>query len=123
MESFGTIACFPTLNKQVYAIIVISIGILLLLLNFGTFLQVSKQSRTLYNQIKHASLDAGMKVLETEKKMGKMTALITVTFFLMYIPITLVFLTDPNAGFTRPTAVLVTDAVAFFLVIMDPIGL
>jgi len=49
-----------------------------------------------------------------------MTALITLTFFLLYIPICLLFLIYPHAGFTHPTAVLATDAVALFLVIVDP---
>ena len=52
--------------------------------------------------------------------MGKMTAMITLTFFLIYIPITLVFLIDPDAGFTRPTAVLVTDSFTCCLAIIDP---
>ena len=53
--------------------------------------------------------------------MGKIIAIITSTFFLLYIPICLVFWIYPDAGFTHPTAaVLVTDAITLFLVIVDP---
>ena len=89
-------------------------------MNLGTFLLVSKLSKKLYKQISRTSPESAMKVLEKEKKIGMMTALITSAFFLTYIPITVLFLIDRHAGFTRPTAVLVTDAVAFFLVIVDP---
>ena len=118
--SFGIIACFPTLSKQVYAILIIIVGILLLILNVGTFHRISKQSKELFNQIKDTSREVGMKMLEREKRMGRMTGLITMSFFLMYIPATLVFLSDPDAGFTLPTAVVVVDAVGLFLVIIDP---
>ena len=118
--SFGIIACFPGLSKRVYAIIIIIVGVLLLMLNVGTFHRVSKQSNALFNQIKDTSKEVGMKVLEREKRMGKMTALITLSFFLMYIPATVLFLIYPDAGFTHPTAVVVVDAVALFLVIIDP---
>ena len=87
LESFSTIAIFPDLSKRVYAILVLIIGIVLLCLNYGTFLRVSKQSQQLFKQIKDTSIEAGKKFLEKEKKMGKMTAIITLTFFLIYIPI------------------------------------
>jgi len=121
IESFSTIAIFPELSKRVYAILVLIIGILLLLLNYGAFHQISKRSRKMFDQIKYTCKEAGLKLLEKEKRMGKMAAIITLTFFLIYIPITLVFLIDPHAGFTRPTTVLVTDSFTCLLAIIDPI--
>jgi hypothetical protein len=45
-----------------------------------------KQSKKMYNQMKHVSSAVATKSLEREKKVGKMMALVTRLFFLVYIP-------------------------------------
>jgi hypothetical protein len=111
---------FMTMAINIFVQMIFVIGILILFLNVGIFLQISKQSRKIFEQIKDTSMETAMKILEKEKKMGKMTGIITLSFCMIYGPITVLYLINPDAPLNNPTAVLVTESITTFLVIIDP---
>ena len=97
-------------------------SLLIFSLNFGTYYLVSKQSREILKQIKGANLDAGQfGFLEKERKLGKMIALITGSFFVVYSPFTIILMINENANTQLPIAFLVTQLIICFLVLIDPI--
>lgn len=107
--------------RQFWAVLLGLNGLLLFPLNAGTYYQVSKQSRRILEQIKDLNLDAGQYgFLEKERKLGKMIALITLSFFGVYSPVMIILMIDENANTKLPVPFLVTQVIFCSLVIIDP---
>jgi hypothetical protein len=58
--------------------------------------------------------------LEKERKLGKMIALITLSFFGVYSPVMIILMIDENANTKLPVPFLVTQVIFCSLVIIDP---
>ena len=54
-------------------------------LNSATYVLVARQSRNLAQQINQANEETGQRILEREKKVGKMMAIICIVFFLVFM--------------------------------------
>ena len=104
----------------IYLMIIAFGGIFVLFLNILSYIQVSKQSKKLFDQIKLTSVEEAMKVLRNEKKIGKMVGLITASFMLVYVPLVLLMLV-PKVGYEKPMLGVISFSCAYLLVVIDPI--
>ena len=106
----------------IYVMIILVSGILLLVLNVVTYVQVSKQSKKIFSQIKDTSKDEAMKVLRNEKTVGKMVALITTSFFLVYVPLMILgWVYADTQDIKNPAIGVVCSICSYLLVIFDPV--
>ena len=65
---------------HIYWEIMVICGIIILLLNVATYVQVRKYSEEVFKKIKDINLDAGMKILEKERNLGKMVNYYCIVF-------------------------------------------
>ena len=105
----------------VYLTIFVISGIFLLSMNVVNYVQVFKQSKKIYIQMQRISTDEAEKFLRNEKKVGKMVALITTSFFLVYVPTTLLNLAVPNSTLAYPLLSITCFFCAILLVVIDPL--
>ena len=107
----------------IYFMMIVFSGIILLILNVLSYVQVSKQSQKLFNQIKDTSLDEARKVLQNEKKLQKMVGLITASFLLVYFPLAVVNLGQYTGAWTLKSTMAGVIAFGFadLVVVFDPL--
>ena len=105
----------------IFMAIVMITGILLILLNVITYFQVSRKTQKLFLQIKDTNLEAGKKILEKEKALGKMVMIITGSFFVVYCPQITLQVANPYAQISDRPAYISTLLLACSLVVIDPI--
>ena len=89
-------------------------GILLVLLNVITFLQVHRKTQKLFLQITNENLEGGNKILQKEKRLGKMVMAITGSFFVVFAPQNIIRIVDPWAPVSNRTAHICFDLLARF---------
>ena len=108
--------------KHLYHLLIFVSGIILLVLNVVTYVQVLKQSKKIYTQIKDSSMEAATIALKNERKVGKMVTLITTSFFLVYLPPIIFFnVVDSNATITKPVTSTIVLFFSYLLVVFDPL--
>ena len=107
--------------KNLYLQMIFLSGIILLVLNVVIYVQVFKQTKKMYNQIKDTSMEAAMNVLQNERKVGKMVTLMTTSFFLVYVPLIILNVVDSNAAITKPITSTVVFFFSYLLVVIDPL--
>ena len=110
----------------IYMVVIIISGIALILLNVITFLQVSRKSRALVKQLMTSEALQSLqkieeKILQKEKDLGKMVIIITGSFFLVFCPQIILWMSDPYANITQRAAHIFTLFLASSLVVIDPI--
>ena len=96
-------------------------GIVIIVLNVLSYVQVRKQSQKLFGQMKDTSIEEAKKVLRNEKKLQKMVGLITASFLLVYVPLVLVKFAFPNSGYKNPMIGMIAFAFGYLLVVIDPL--
>ena len=96
-------------------------GMLVLVLNVVGFVQVSKQSRKLFDQIKITSVEEAMKVLQNEKRTGKMVGLITAAFLFVYVPLIITMVRSTKDSYENPMIGVLSFGCAHLLVVVDPL--
>ena len=110
----------------IYMVVIIISGIALILLNVITFLQVSRKSRALVQELMASEALQSLqnieeKILQKEKDLGKMVIIITGSFFLVFCPQIILWMSDPYANITQRAAHIFTLFLASSLVVIDPI--
>ena len=70
----------------VFSGIIMIFGILMMILNIGTFLRVRQKINQIVSKVKETNMDAGLKLLQKERKLGKMIAILTTSFSAVYTP-------------------------------------
>ena len=96
-------------------------GILLVLLNVITFLQVHRKTQKLFLQITNENLEGGNKILQKEKRLGKMVMAITGSFFVVFAPQNIIRIVDPWAPVTNKAAHICTILLSFTVVVLIPL--
>ena len=107
-------------NGMTFWLVLIS-GIAIVLLNVASYLQVRKQSKNISMAIKDINLDAGMKIIKRERKVGKLVAIISATFIIVYFPITVLVAVDPSASVTKTTLYVAAVILACSIGVFDPL--
>ena len=97
------------------------IGIFAFIMNITTYFQVSRKCKKMHKQIKSLNQDAGIKILEKERKVRKLVAIITASFFCGYWPLGLLMELYPVAPITMPIAFNVVWFVFISIVLVDPL--
>ena len=101
----------------IYLRLVIGSGVLALLMNVATYVQVYKQSKKVFIQIKDMSPELANQALQKEKRLGKMVVLMTLSFILVYVPIIIA-----NAMDVKNVMVwIVSYSCSYLLVLLDPL--
>ena len=119
--------------EEIYSSLILFSGILVLVLNIITFLQMRKRTRQILSTYRSSfkeGTDANVlqmarkteeRILNKERNMGKYVAKITGSFFLVYFPYIIVIQIDPNMLITRPITSILVNALTTSLVIIDPL--
>jgi uncharacterized membrane protein (DUF485 family) len=105
--------------SAIYLMIIALSGIVLLFLNILSYVQVYKQSKKIFDQIKNAALDEARKVLQNEKRLQKMVGLVTIAFFLVYMPIILLYAFS-GSHMENPMLSVLCQFCGHLLVVIDP---
>ena len=105
----------------IYFMIIILSGMVLLILNIVSYVQVSKQSRKLFDQIKLINIEEATKILKNEKRLGKMVGIITASFFLVYVPLVVIIMAFRDFAYENPIVGVVSFFFSWLLVVIDPL--
>ena len=100
---------------------VMVMGILMILLNGATYLQVSRRLKEIIRTMEGVNLSTAKNMLEKEKRVGKMMAIISVLFFLVYCPSLILHNLNPEARITKPMATILCFLVNASIGIIDPL--
>ena len=95
--------------------------LMMLILNVATYLKISSQIRKAHAQMKDTHREIADKILEKERKAGRMMAMITLLFFIVYCPNIILRRVYPDAHFEKPIMVLLTYLIGWSSGIIDPI--
>ena len=95
--------------------------LMMLILNVATYLKISRQIRKAHAQMKDTHREIADKILEKERKAGRMMAIITLLFFIVYCPNIILRRAYPDAHFEKPIMVLLTYLIGWSSGIIDPI--
>jgi hypothetical protein len=96
-------------------------GISVLILNIATYFQVSRKAKKIFMRISVVNKDAGRKILEKERSVGKTVALLTAAFFIVYYPYAIFMELEPTASSTHPKVHAVLRLMVFSIVLIDPL--
>jgi len=107
---------------KMYFIFVISSGIIMLLLTIVAFFRVSYYSKSMFNQMKDINMDIAKQMLNKEKSFGKMMAIVSASFIIVYFPIFILMSMDEHAAARKEKAMLVAIVLTASLVIIDPLA-
>ena len=107
--------------KDFYFTFIIIAGVLMISLNVASFHLVKKHSKSLLQKLKDINPDAANKMVEKEKKMGKMVVIIVTSYAIVYMPITILTAVVPNATITQHQLIVAAHILLCSLVIIDPL--
>ena len=107
--------------EKTYALGIIGIGIFILLLNILTYLIISARTKSLLTDIGSAGEETTKKILERERKLGKMVTLIIVSYFMVYLPAVFMRIADPDIMTTKPNSYWLASVLAYSLGVVDPL--
>ena len=105
----------------VYMIIITTIGILIFLLNLVNYFRVSYYSKTMFNQMKDVNMKLARQMLGKEKKVGKMVAIVSASFLMVYAPIIVLISLDEHAAATKEHAMVAAIVLGYSLVVVHPL--
>ena len=104
----------------VFSGIIMLCGIFLMILNIATYAQVRRKTNQIVSRVKEANKDAGLKLLQKERRLGKVIAVLTASFFIVYSPHIILHAIHQHAEVTHTTATAFTLFFTFSLVVIDP---
>ena len=108
--------------EKTYALGIIGIGILILLLNVLTYIKISAHTRSMLTAIGRFSCEeTTKKILEKERKLGKMVTLIIASFFIVYFPLVFLRIADPEIMTKSPKTYMIFAIFGSSIGIIDPL--
>ena len=93
----------------------------MIVLNVAAYVKVSRQSRNLHAQMKDTSTEVAEKILEKEKKVGLMMAIITLLFIILYLPGPILRLMYRDGHVSKPLTTLLFWLIGWMIGIIDPV--
>ena len=106
---------------KIFMSVIIFAGVLSTFLNILTFIKVSRSTRAIFSQMKDSNKEVALRFLQREKKLQIMVFGLTASFIIVYCPIIVLLIIDPNAAITKPTVYIMATFFASSLVVVDPI--
>ena len=119
VDSKGNTLSFEPL--QAIAGHAIVIGIILLGLNSATYIMVARQSRNLAQKMNQTNEEASKRILEKEKKVGTMMAIVCIVFFLVFMLDPIVRMIDFDHLRTNSSGYVLSLCIKASIVIVNPI--
>ena len=107
--------------EKTYALGIIGIGFFILSLNILTYIRISAHTRSMLTGIGNVGEETTKKILEKERKLGKMVTLIIVSYFMVYLPAVFMRIADPDIMTTRPNIYWFSGMLAYSLGVVDPL--
>ena len=101
--------------------LIVIMGLLMIVLNVAAYVKVSRQSRNMYDQMKKTSTEVAEKILEKEKKVGLMMAIITLLFIILYLPGPILRLMYRDGHVSKPLTTLLFWLIGWMIGIIDPV--
>ena len=110
-----------------YLIIVIGSGNVMLLLNVITFYNITRKAMTVEKKIKDNNLETMLNeittnILEKEKDVGKMVAIVSSCLLTVYFPIFILISVDKNATITQKPAMVFVHILLNSIVVFYPMA-
>ena len=88
--------------EKMYYSLLIAIGIVTLLMNLGTYVKVKTDCRKTASDIKGFNLKVASHVLSQEKRVTKMLGLDSAQYLILFLPMAILQLKDPNSPNKEP---------------------
>ena len=107
--------------EKTYALGIIGIGFFILSLNILTYIRISAHTRRMLTGIGNVGEETTKRILEKERKLGKMVTLIIVSYFMVYLPAVFMRIADPDIMTTRPNVYWFSGMLAYSLGVVDPL--
>ena len=108
-----------------YTLSVVVTGMVMLFLNIATYVKIKKSSKRMLKEMENINVDAhnyASKCMEQERKIGKMLAIISISFFILYLPSIILSISDPNVIISQPKYYLFCHLLATSIGIIDPLA-
>ena len=105
----------------VFSGIIIFSGVLLMIINIVTYAVVRRKTNRIVARVNETNKDAGLKLLQKERWLGKVIAILTASFFVVYLPHIILHEIDPHAEVTQTSATVFTIFLTCSLVVIDPV--
>ena len=101
--------------------LIVIMVLLMLVLNVAAYIKVSRQSQNMYAQMKDTSTEIAERILEKEKKVGQMMAIVTLLFIIVYLPGVILRLMYRDGHVTKPLTTLLFWLISWLIGIIDPV--
>ena len=104
-----------------YVLMIIVCGILAFLFNSATFGKIRKHSSNLFKRIKTIDFEFAQNISKKEKSVGKMVVKVTASYAIVYLPVILLRVIEPNAIMKYPWLSSCVNLLHNSLVVIDPL--
>ena len=104
-----------------YVLMIIVCGILAFLFNSATFGRIRKHSSKLFKRMKTIDFEIAQNISKKEKSVGKMVIKVTASYAIVYLPVILLRVIEPNAIMKYPWLSSCVNLLHNSLVVIDPL--
>jgi hypothetical protein len=102
-------------------LIIMAMGMMILILNIATFVQLYKKSEKALETVEDQNSEMAKRIVEQEKSLGMTMAIISILFFLVFCPTYVLHRIDENAHLTKTTASTICFLLNLSTGVLDPL--
>ena len=107
--------------EQTYAVAIIVIGLIIFGLNLLTYVKITEHHQSILTTISTAEKKTMKRILEKERKLGRMVTLIIISYFIVYLPAVILRVVEPNSMTTKPNIFVTVCIFASSIGVIDPL--
>ena len=104
-----------------YCFGIMVIGIIVFLLNLLTYAKIADYTKSFLSANSSAELEAKKKIVEKERRLGKMVTVIIISYFIVYLPVVILRVVEPNITITKPKLFVTSGIFASSIGVIDPL--
>ena len=104
-----------------YVLMIIVCGILAFIFNSATFGKVRKHSTKLFKRMKSINFEIAQNISKKDKSVGRMVIKVTASYAIVYLPVILLRVIEPNAIMKYPWLSSCVNLLHNSLVVIDPL--
>ena len=96
-------------------------GIVVFFPNLLAYAKIVDYTKSFLSTNSSAELEAKKKILEKERRLGKMVTSIIISYFIVYLPVVILRVVEPNIMITKPKLYVTSGILANSLGLIDPL--
>ena len=89
--------------------------------NLLAYAKIVDYTKSFLSTNSSAELEAKKKILEKERRLGKMVTSIIISYFIVYLPVVILRVVEPNIMITKPKLYVTSGILANSLGLIDPL--